>query len=611
MPQDILNRSNELTIGSSMPTAIAPVAPVLPPPTPTSPVSMLSSQIGQNIAQQNEQKIAQLEQYVVKPGDTLSQIAQQKGTNVSDISGYKSGDPNLIYPGEVLTFKGGSPATAQMSGQINQAVKQGILPPTSPALQSLQQQEGEVLNAMTKAKQAIDTGDVVGVDAYRKLAEDAKTKYETGLADLFKELPAARAKRAQLSIPGEREKVIGQQLNTLRSAADQFNLQLQQDKLAQFKGTTLGIATGRASELDFKASFARQEMALAEKNLLSELGLLQEARGMELKNVEQQLDDFSTDFGLRQKVDEQISKLEENVLDKVATLQKDDQKLLFDIAKQFESKAVNWDDLGPEAQAGITDLAQTLNKPYLVDVVKGILVVGKARTLFEDSEKRKKEERLAGTDAESQLYSGLTAPTSTAVRGKVSQFKSEGVVTNFSTIQEGANFASSISDKTKNPADDQALIYSLAKVLDPGSVVREGEYATAQKYSQSWINAYGKGIEQALAGTGFLSETARKNIKNTIQQKYAASEKSYRNLYQRYTQGINNLTGRKDGEQFLVDYSIPDNTEIPQIDESVLKKEYEDFIKSQNNTQSSNKLQLTEIGQGLSNMANSFFSLFQ
>jgi hypothetical protein len=163
-----------------------------------------------------------------------------------------------------------------------------------------------------------------------------------------------------------------------------------------------------------------------------------------------------------------------------------------------------------------------------------------------------------GTDA--PLYSGLSAKTATAVRGVVGQFKSEPQVTNFVAIQEGRNFAGALSDKTTNPADDQALIYSLAKVLDPGSVVREGEYATAQKYAQSWIKAYGKGVSQAISGTGFLSEDARRNIKNTIESRYQASKKSYDNVYGEYSRQINDLTGKDNGTKFLRNYTTPTTT---------------------------------------------------
>lgn len=163
----------------------------------------------------------------------------------------------------------------------------------------------------------------------------------------------------------------------------------------------------------------------------------------------------------------------------------------------------------------------------------------------------------SGGGASEQLYSGLSSGTATAVRSKVGKFSSEPIVQNFATIQEGYNFAQSIDTKTTNPADDQALIYSLAKALDPGSVVREGEYATAQKYAQSWVAAFGKGVEQALLGNGFLSETARNNIKTTIGQKYKSSQVSYDNVFTQYEKNINSLTGRNDGKAFLVDYQTP------------------------------------------------------
>lgn len=162
-----------------------------------------------------------------------------------------------------------------------------------------------------------------------------------------------------------------------------------------------------------------------------------------------------------------------------------------------------------------------------------------------------------GVAGNTQLYAGLSSSTATAVRSLVNKYSSEPMVQNFATIQDGNNFAQSISDTTTNPADDQALIYSLAKALDPGSVVREGEYATAQKYAQSWVNAYGKGVSQAIAGTGFLSKSARENIKEVIQTKYESSKRSYDQINKTYVQGISTLTGRNDGELFLRDYTTP------------------------------------------------------
>ena len=43
--------------------------------------------------------------YTVRAGDTLGGIAARYGTTVSHIGGYRSGDPNLIYPGEVVQIR--------------------------------------------------------------------------------------------------------------------------------------------------------------------------------------------------------------------------------------------------------------------------------------------------------------------------------------------------------------------------------------------------------------------------------------------------------------------------------------------------------------------------
>lgn len=53
-------------------------------------------------------------QRIVKKGDTLSQIAAEEGVSVSDISGYKSGNPDLIFPNETLIIDKGNYDMGQM-----------------------------------------------------------------------------------------------------------------------------------------------------------------------------------------------------------------------------------------------------------------------------------------------------------------------------------------------------------------------------------------------------------------------------------------------------------------------------------------------------------------
>lgn len=40
----------------------------------------------------------------VRSGDTLSGIAARLGIGYTQLTGYRSGNPNVIYPGEVLHY---------------------------------------------------------------------------------------------------------------------------------------------------------------------------------------------------------------------------------------------------------------------------------------------------------------------------------------------------------------------------------------------------------------------------------------------------------------------------------------------------------------------------
>lgn len=149
---------------------------------------------------------------------------------------------------------------------------------------------------------------------------------------------------------------------------------------------------------------------------------------------------------------------------------------------------------------------------------------------------------------------GLTNQQIDNISPLVTQFQNSPIVQNYNTIGEGYQFANSLANDTTNPADDQALIYALAKALDPGSVVREGEYATAQKYAQSMTQSYGKSVTQAISGTGFLSQDARRNIKATIESRFKAAESSYKNLYSETERRVNLVGNTDKGSQLLNNY---------------------------------------------------------
>lgn len=149
---------------------------------------------------------------------------------------------------------------------------------------------------------------------------------------------------------------------------------------------------------------------------------------------------------------------------------------------------------------------------------------------------------------------GLDTVTAGRVDRIVNQFDGEAIVKKYNVVQEAANFVAELQ-KTKTSSNDQALISAFAKALDPESVVRESEYATVQKYAQSWAEQFGFKAERIFSNSPFLTETARKQMIATINSKYGVINSQYKNLTKNYTRRINNITGRSSGEDYLTNYS--------------------------------------------------------
>ena len=138
---------------------------------------------------------------------------------------------------------------------------------------------------------------------------------------------------------------------------------------------------------------------------------------------------------------------------------------------------------------------------------------------------------------------------------KAKAFDSQPVVKRTQTMAEAVSFADKLPDDTKNPADDQALIYAFAKAMDPDSVVREGEYATVQKYAQSWAQSMGFNAARIFSNTAFLTPAARRNMKTTIRNRYAAARAQYDNVKSSYAKQIDGVTGKPGtGADMLTSY---------------------------------------------------------
>jgi len=149
---------------------------------------------------------------------------------------------------------------------------------------------------------------------------------------------------------------------------------------------------------------------------------------------------------------------------------------------------------------------------------------------------------------------GLTpAQINSTVNSIAGAFDNEPIVKNYNTTQEGYQTISTIGVDTKSPADDIAFIYAFAKIMDPNSVVREGEYNTIQKYAQSWAQNFGFSAKRIFSNSNFLSPDAKKKMLGALTPKIDTITNQYNNVRQEYQRQIDDAYAGKPRQ--ITDYS--------------------------------------------------------
>lgn len=146
---------------------------------------------------------------------------------------------------------------------------------------------------------------------------------------------------------------------------------------------------------------------------------------------------------------------------------------------------------------------------------------------------------------------GLSNQTLQKVLQVSGQFDGEQIVKDYNTTATQVNY---IKDLGNKPTDDIARVYAFAKVMDPNSAVREGEYKTVQDYAQAVLQSAGLKITRVFTNSGFLTPEARNFINSTLQARLKTQKQTYDNVYDEYGRRINKITGATDGTDYVTDY---------------------------------------------------------
>ena len=138
----------------------------------------------------------------------------------------------------------------------------------------------------------------------------------------------------------------------------------------------------------------------------------------------------------------------------------------------------------------------------------------------------------------------------------------------FQAIQDSYRNALGLAGQ-RTPHGDHSLIFNYMKALDPGSVVREGEFETAQAIGGLWERAGAK-LEEWTGG-GMLTPEQRRGLLDAMKVAYGNSLESQRELREHYAG--NAAAYGLDAGRSMRDYIIPGllEQEYPDLGTGVLE----------------------------------------
>jgi LysM repeat protein len=468
--------------------------------------------------------------YIVKQGDTLSKIASNYGVSSSQISGYKSGNPNLIYPGEQLVIPTAEPVQPT--------------PPTQPPTQT-------VVNATgLTGEPLLETAEKTGYN------EPVTSPYTTDIAAILEQQKKLVESTQGNNVPTVSTTAEGLGYGTTQSEADALipeinSLQQQmadlnsqeQKAIAALlnKPISAGFAMGMESRI--KRQYAVEKSAVS-ANLGVKVALAEMLQGKADKmwsHAQDIVNDLTAKDDANVKDIERFYALNQDTLNYLTAQEKtyldnirEDAKLVAKNAREDYTNKVS--EIFAAAKEGLDVSAisgdDISNKSY-EDIIAMISNAAQKK-LAQD---RAQELALKATGGGSGLtdYQRLTSLNS--IRSQARQDAGIKLFTNSLQPSYNGAFAAAAMG---NSTGDIILMRYVAKLTDPPTGVREEEYKTF-KGAQGDLQNLGIHLTKGMIGRGQLTAEGRKQLLSIATALYDNAKSKYENSYSFYDQQAQDL----------------------------------------------------------------------
>lgn len=486
-----------------------------------------------------------------QPFQAPTDVDVPESIKVSDLQSTK--EPNLGTPKDI-SDPSGFVSSLQVQG-LQDILKEGdaITSPVQQESQVLQDQFIESLRGLSgQGERLTELEQQAGVPGAQAQLQDLNLQIAQLKGEFDKAIQAVPSKRRGVAlslVEGEQALLQRQQaaeIGALSSVAQavQGNIQLAQQTAERAVAIEFAAKEQELAVLQQQLDFNRDKMTAAEKRRADLLQVRLTERQEQINTEKEERQDI---VGLALAAAEAGDAQAAQAILRAKTFDE-----AFGLGSEFLAT-------GTDELLSIAD-AQQLGLPFGTTVGQaaslGIVPTDQisAKDILDLNLKALQIEKAKAELAKDQ--SGLDSKTQTFVDNLAKQFDSNQIVKDFVNVQnKKISVDEMVVPGEESGPVDLALVFEFMKSLDPTSVVRESEFASAAKSGSIFKGAFAK-FNGAFTDGTFLPEEVKEEFKRITNIKFDAKKTQYSNLQSEFSRRINDRTGRDDGQNFLTEYNF-------------------------------------------------------
>jgi len=442
-------------------------------------------------------------QHTVQAGDTVSAIAKRFNVPTSAVSGFRSNDPNVIFPGETLTIQNQNQIVTEDNQLVDPATVQSAVPQPAPSAQNVVSPTPEVTTPtestanIAPAEAPEDAGAGAITETIKQTGEQAKAPTVEVSAPEVAELPVVE------------EEPLAER--TFDEAAEEAELPETFFTPSGAEVTEEGeiLATPEAEVDRTLGQFGISGEAVGQGFQTNPFGTLQDiiTQVMQftgLPDVRETLTSTANEIEeLELERDEEIARIQDDPFSSVGSKRERAQNISDAFDKRINAR-VNKLTLLQSAQQDARQQAQFAAST-------AISLFGQERTFQATQIERALDRAEKELEAERELFEPLSVSEAKSLgvpfgttRGEafgitpsadVAGFTEKDIANNIIKIRTSVKSEQGFKDFTdilnafqntkvgfdlNNAAGDLAIVNGIAKILDPGSVIRPAEFETVK-----------------------------------------------------------------------------------------------------------------------------------